>query len=72
MNSAVKEALSPIRFLDILKGAPSVSLHVETYGDTVCGAFVPSRLELTCVFLSWTVIMSPAVPFLLPGLLMTN
>ena len=36
MNRAVKEALSPVRFLDILKGAPSVSLHVESYGDMVC------------------------------------
>ena len=35
MNSAVKAALSPVRFWDILKGAPSVSLHVETFGDAV-------------------------------------
>jgi len=50
MNSAVREALSPVRFLDILKGAPSVSLHVEAYGDTVCVCvLVTSRLGLTYV-----------------------
>ena len=39
INSAVKEALSPVRFLEILKGAPNVSLHVETFGDAVRSAF---------------------------------
>ena len=51
MHSTIKEALSPVRFLDILKGAPSVSLHVETYGDAVCVCvIVISGLGLTCVF----------------------
>jgi len=39
MNRTVKAAFSPVRSLDILKGAPSVSLHVETFGDAVRSAF---------------------------------
>jgi len=39
MNSAVKEASSPVQLLDILEGAPSVSFHVETFGDAARSAF---------------------------------